>query len=936
MILCAGEALEFEPEVWDEPPPSYEWFFNGLPLSGQTNRRLLIPAATVADSGRYSLVAMNGLGAATSRVAQVTVRLCPALPIALDTDHLPWIDWSTGGDALWSGQDDQSRDGVDAARSGTIAHGQESWLETVVDGPGEGSFWWRTSSERNLDRIEFLLDGDIQFSLSGQVSWETRRFSLTTGSHRLRWRFRRNGSGDGGENAAWVDQVRYDRWSTAPVITSHPESQVTTAGAPVEFRVEAEGYPEPTYHWQHNGRAVGGTGPVLGISNVTEHDLGSYLVVVSNAVGSATSETAILVFGGSVTGLVHDATTGRAIAGATVRAGGKSAVTTDEGRHVLFGVAAGAYTVDLSADETRVKVHQPVRFTSEAQETATELTAEAAGFIFWRKPLDLPEGSTIQEPIAMSPELSDGMRFVLSWDQNPPDLDAHLLTPPIGGVRREVFHLREYRGSAVAPPYATLDWDVRTGSGPETITIHRFEAGVYRYLVKQIGGAPALPGSGAQVRIYRPGQEPQIVTLRDAGSGLFWHAFDVDGITREVTVVDRVSPDDPGWPAITGPSLAESGPTRRSAAQLQGPDNLAYGWEFGDGATATDSHPIHAYSQPGTYTVTLKVTNASGRVATRVRTNYIHVLNNPPSVLAPPGVEVAEDDLPHDVGFSVKDLETPPERLEVRVTSSPERLIPPTTVSLAGTGESRSLRFGLAPDAFGSGEIALEVTDEHGLATTVRFPVTVLPVNDVPTAGPDVVNTVQDTPHTIALAELLANDVSGPANEATQRLTLSAVAPSSLAGGVVRLDGNRVTYVPPADFHGTDAFTYTVTDDGLTGTVLDPKSTEGTVTVTVRPVTPTNQPPVIRLVRPKPDQLVPLGRALALEGEGYDPDGALSLVEFFQLEAGRTNRLGEARREPYCLVFRRRAGRGIIHVCGSSDRQRGPECLVSAGHVRLP
>jgi PKD repeat protein len=35
-------------------------------------------------------------------------------------------------------------------------------------------------------------------------------------------------------------------------------------------------------------------------------------------------------------------------------------------------------------------------------------------------------------------------------------------------------------------------------------------------------------------------------------------------------------------------------------------------WDFGDGSRSTEQHPAHTYAEPGTYTVTLKVTNADG------------------------------------------------------------------------------------------------------------------------------------------------------------------------------------------------------------------------------------------------------------------------------------------------------------------------------------
>ena len=47
-------------------------------------------------------------------------------------------------------------------------------------------------------------------------------------------------------------------------------------------------------------------------------------------------------------------------------------------------------------------------------------------------------------------------------------------------------------------------------------------------------------------------------------------------------------------------------------------------WDFGDGATSTEQNPVHAYEDPGVYTVTLAVTSTSGSDV-RVQPNCVAV-----------------------------------------------------------------------------------------------------------------------------------------------------------------------------------------------------------------------------------------------------------------------------------------------------------------------
>lgn len=54
---------------------------------------------------------------------------------------------------------------------------------------------------------------------------------------------------------------------------------------------------------------------------------------------------------------------------------------------------------------------------------------------------------------------------------------------------------------------------------------------------------------------------------------------------------------------------------------------LTYQWDFGDGSQqSTDPNPTHPYSSPGTYTVTLTITDAAGGPNTETKTGYITVI----------------------------------------------------------------------------------------------------------------------------------------------------------------------------------------------------------------------------------------------------------------------------------------------------------------------
>ena len=126
--------------------------------------------------------------------------LTPALAIALglaiqlpataqtlgEALNAPHLTWTTGGNANWFSQTDVTHDGVAAARSGLITHSQQTWVETIITGPGLLSFWWKVSSE-DYDYLRFAINGILQDEISGEGDWQQQTYDLPAGTHTLRW-----------------------------------------------------------------------------------------------------------------------------------------------------------------------------------------------------------------------------------------------------------------------------------------------------------------------------------------------------------------------------------------------------------------------------------------------------------------------------------------------------------------------------------------------------------------------------------------------------------------------------------------------------------------------------------------------------------------------------------------------------------------------------
>jgi len=201
--VAAGANVTFSVAAAALPPPSYQWFHNGIPIPLATNSVLTLISVTISDAGIYTVLVRNPLGSTNSAPATLTVT------VVGDALEAPELTWSIGGEGAWFGQSAITHDGVDALESGAIVNQQESWVQTRVTGPGILTFWWKVSSEPFYDGLQFLTNNDVAVSLSGEATWEQKVFNLPRGTFNLRWRYFKDSSITIGQDKGWLDQVTY-------------------------------------------------------------------------------------------------------------------------------------------------------------------------------------------------------------------------------------------------------------------------------------------------------------------------------------------------------------------------------------------------------------------------------------------------------------------------------------------------------------------------------------------------------------------------------------------------------------------------------------------------------------------------------------------------------------------------------------------------------
>lgn len=123
------------------------------------------------------------------------------------------------------------------------------------------------------------------------------------------------------------------------------------------------------------------------------------------------------------------------------------------------------------------------------------------------------------------PKIEDeSVKIVLSWGENPSDLDSHLFLPSNKQIA--------YYSTETDNCY--LDVDDTNSYGPETITLNKLERGTYKYYVADFTNCSAdnyssmdMSTSFAKVDVYTKNGLISTFTVPSNRSGVIWHVFNI-------------------------------------------------------------------------------------------------------------------------------------------------------------------------------------------------------------------------------------------------------------------------------------------------------------------------------------------------------------------------------------------------------------------------
>ncbi|HEX6164790.1 MAG TPA: Ig-like domain-containing protein [Vicinamibacterales bacterium] len=213
--------------------------------------------------------------------------------------------------------------------------------------------------------------------------------------------------------------------------------------------------------------------------------------------------------------------------------------------------------------------------------------------------------------------------------------------------------------------------------------------------------------------------------------------------------------------------------------------------------TYTDAGPIPSF---GTDRIVARIGTLESNVAEMVWTPF-----NRPPVATNNAYSVNEDGtLNGNVVFDAP-ADSDPDNDELH--ASVESDVSHGALALLSTGGFQYLP---VPNYCGPDSFTYSVNDGMYDSDVATVNITVVCVNDGPTAGDDAAATDEDTPVNGSVAANDA-DVEGDA------LTWAKATDPAKGSVIVNADGTY-TYTPNADECGTDSFTYSVSDGGLSGT----------------------------------------------------------------------------------------------------------------------
>jgi plastocyanin len=239
-----GQTVTFSVTADGTAPFAYQWSKGGVAIPGATSMSYVITNVQLADAGTYNVVVSNSAGSATSDDAVLTVNAAPAF--------------------------------TTQPASQTVTAGTAVTFTSAASGSPAPTFQWQKNGTNVTGATS------ASYTIASTVTTDAGTYTVVA-------------TNVAGSATSTNAVLTVNLPTVPPAFTTQPASQTVTAGAAVTFTSAASGSPAPTFQWKKNGTNISGaTSASYTIASAATADAGTYTVVATNTVGSATSSNAML------------------------------------------------------------------------------------------------------------------------------------------------------------------------------------------------------------------------------------------------------------------------------------------------------------------------------------------------------------------------------------------------------------------------------------------------------------------------------------------------------------------------------------------------------------------------------------------------------------------------------------------------------------------
>lgn len=264
VAVFSGNSASFTVVASASPAPSFQWYFNGRALSGNsTSATYVIPTVSSANLGSYTVLISNSLGNVTSSAATLTLGVVPKI-------STPPANLTANAGA-----------GVTAT------------FGVVATGTPAPSYQWQIAPSSSTSFTNMVNGGVFSNVTAAKLMVATTDTTYTGYQFRVIVSNLINGSTFTAISKAAVLTVNAQAMITALGATSGTQvvnslsggSLAVLTGGNATFTVTAKGSGTMAYQWQLNGKNIAAaTKPTYTIAKVVAASAGNYTVLVSDTI----------------------------------------------------------------------------------------------------------------------------------------------------------------------------------------------------------------------------------------------------------------------------------------------------------------------------------------------------------------------------------------------------------------------------------------------------------------------------------------------------------------------------------------------------------------------------------------------------------------------------------------------------------------------------